>query len=343
MTIVAWNGLRYLKELLPSIDAQTFRDFQVLIIDNGSTDGTLEWLRANYPRVGVLKNIRNIGFGPGHNQGIRYALDHWAGEPLEDRFILAVNQDIILTPTFLDGLVAEATVHPEAASFGGKLLRAFGENLHDEVMRETVKSDIIDTTALAAHRNRTFTDRGAGEMDTRQYDALRDVFGICAALSLYRMSALVDVKYKEEYFDNDFFAYKEDVDLSWRLRLLGWGARFVPEARAYHYRGVYGKDKMGWLERWRNRRGKASFRNFISTRNHWNMLMKDELFVNALLALPFIAFSEARRMLFVLFFEPKTIPAFFQAVARFPKMMRKRFSLMRRRRVTAAEIRKWFV
>ncbi len=343
VTIVAWNGLRYLKELLPSMDAQTFRDFQLIIIDNGSTDGTLEWLRANHSRITLLRNTRNIGFGPGHNQGIRYALDHWKEAPLADRYILTLNQDSILAPAFLDRLVAEAEAHPEAASFGGKLLRAFGENLHDEVMRETVKSDMIDTTGLTAHRNRTFTERGAGEMDTGQYNEAGEVFGLCAAACLYRVSALVEAKYKEEYYDHDFFAYKEDVDLAWRLRLLGWGARYVPGAVGYHYRGAYGKEQMGWRERLKNRRGKAQERNFVSTRNHWNLLMKNELFVNVFLALPFIAFSEIRRILFVCLFEPRTIPAFFQAIGRVPTMARKRRSIMRRKRVTAIDLRKWFI
>lgn len=342
VTIVSWNGKRYLSELLPSLEAQTYKDIQVLIIDNGSDDGTIEWLRATYPRIGVVKNARNIGFGPGHNLGIRYALDHWPGEPLEDRFVLVANQDIILTPTYIEEMVAAARAHPEAASFGGKLLRAFGENQHDEVMRETVKSDVIDTTGLAAHKDRTFSDRGAGEMDKGQYDQQQEVFGICAALCLYRASALVDARYNEEYFDHDFFAYKEDIDLAWRLRWLGWSARYVPTAIAYHYRGMYGKERMSWRERMKARRTRSPFRNALSTRNHWNMLMKNESCTNAMLALPFILFAELKRALYILVAEPRSLSASVQAVTRIPLMMRKRSVTFAKARVSRADMRTWF-
>src|SRR3989338_6029367 len=169
VNIVAWNSMRYLPDLFRSLFAQTFRDFSVLVIDNGSDDGIEPWLQANYPTVTFIRNARNLGFAPAHNQGIRYALDHWKGEDLSQCFVLVTNPDIIFSPDYLERLMADAATHPEAASFGGKLLRAFGENLQDEVLQETVKSDVFDSTGLAASRARAFGDRGAGEGDKGQY------------------------------------------------------------------------------------------------------------------------------------------------------------------------------
>ncbi|TAK03879.1 glycosyltransferase family 2 protein [Patescibacteria group bacterium] len=343
LTIVAWNSLRYLPELLASVEAQTFRDFQAFIIDNGSVDGSEAYVRAHHPRVAYLRNARNLGFAAAHNQGIRYALSHWPSDDLARRYALVVNPDVILAPDFLEKIVAAADAHPEAGSLGGKLLRASRERLEDEDLRETVKSDVIDSTGLRGTRARTVADRGAGELDRGQYDALTDVFGISGALALYRASALEDVKVDEEYFDADFFAYKEDVDLAWRLRLAGFSALFVPEARAHHHRAMGGSESAGAFKRLRERFGRSQARSGYSARNHWNMLMKDELFVNGLLASPWILCREALQLAYVAVFETRNLGAFVQALARLPRMLRKRREIMRSRKASAKEMRKWFV
>jgi GT2 family glycosyltransferase len=342
VNIVSWNSMAYLPELFASLASQTFTDFQVLLVDNASSDGVEAYVRANYPTVTLLRNARNLGFCAAHNQGIRFVLDRWSDEQRPTHYVAVVNPDTILSPTCLERLVAEADARPQDGSFGPKLLRAFGENLNDEVMKETVKSDIIDSTGLAARKNRTFADRGAGEFDKGQYDGAPEVFGVSGALALYRASALADANGDGEYFDADFFAYKDDVDLAWRLRLLGWGARFVPAAVAYHYRGMFGKEKMGFVERIRNRRGKSSTRSFYSTRNHWLMLVKDELVLNGLLASPRIVTHELLRVVYVFFFEPKNLRAFFAALFLLPKMWGKRRDTLRRRKATAGEMRAWF-
>lgn len=334
--------MAFIPDLLRSIYAQTFTDFSVLLIDNGSVDGVEAYVREHYPQVTLLRNARNLGFSPAHNQAARYAMEKWDPGTLSDRFILATNPDVIMTPTFLETLMKAADAHPEAGSFGGKLLRAYTENGGDEALKETVRSERIDSTALAAHRNRTVTDRGAGELDAGQYDVEEAVFGVTAALSLYRASALQDVRYRDEFFDQDFYLYKEDVDLAWRLRTQGWDAWYIPTAVAYHYRGAYGKEKMGWFERIRNRRGKSMMRNYYSTRNHWLMIWKNERICNILLALPWILAFEIRRFIYVLLLETRNIGAFPAAFALLPKMFAKRNYHLARKRTTAKEMRRWF-
>lgn len=342
LTIVAWNSLRYLPELLRSVEAQTFRDFQALVVDNASSDGTEAYVRGHHPGVAYLRNARNLGFAAAHNQGIRYAMARWGEDVRPMRYVLVANPDVILAPDFLERLVAAADAHPEAGSLGGKLLRASVERLEDEDVRETVKSDLIDSTGLRPRRGRSVADRGAGEMDQGQYDGDTDVFGVSGALALYRASALEDAKAGEEYFDADFFAYKEDVDLAWRLRLLGWGARYVPEARAHHHRGLGGTENVSLWKRFLARRGRSRVRSFHSARNHWWMLFKDELALNGLLALPWIACREAAHALALAAFEPRTLAAFPAALAGLPRMWRKRRSMMRRRKASAAQMRRWF-
>ena len=91
--------MRFLPELLKSIMGQTYKDFNVLIIDNASTDGIEAYLRENFPEITFLRNVRNLGFSAAHNQGIRYAIEHWPQDQLDDRFILLTNPDVILSET----------------------------------------------------------------------------------------------------------------------------------------------------------------------------------------------------------------------------------------------------
>ncbi len=340
--IVTWNSMRFLPDLLKSIMDQSYRDFNVLIIDNASTDGVEQFLKEQYPEMSFIRNARNLGFSVAHNQGLRYAIEHWPQTELQEHFILLTNPDVLLTPTFLEELVHASASHPEVGSFGGKLLRAFGENLSDEVFKEIVRSDRIDSVGLNPHRNRTVTDRGAGELDEGQYEEQEKVFGISGALALFRASALEDVRFGEEVLDHDFFAYKEDVDLAWRLQHAGWDSLYVPRAMAYHYRGMYGPEKSGLWKRMRNRREKSSLRNFFSTRNHWLMLIKNLKFVNFLLSFPWIVTYEVGRLGYILVFERSGWRATREAIALAPRMWRKRRATMKRAKRPAKEIRTWF-
>lgn len=342
--IVAWNSMSDLPDLFASIENQTYKDFVVRVVDNGSSDGVEKWLREKYPTVTVIRNMRNLGFGAAHNQMIKYAINHWNEEDLNHCYCVTVNPDIILQPTCLEELVREAETHPEAASFTPKLLKSFQDNGTDEVLREHTDSDVIDSTGLRGNKFRWFYERGAGQLDQGQFDAAREVFGVCSALAVYRASALEDIKMTNgEYFDEDFFAYKEDIDLAWRLRGQSWEARFVPEAEGYHARGMYGKERMGFLERIRNRRKKSKLRSFYSTRNHWWLLFKNMSFADYFLAMIWIKPAEAARFFYVCLFEPSNIRAVGQFFKGLPKMMKKRREILSRRNVPRQKISRWFL
>ncbi len=341
--IVAWNSMRFIPDLIASLSQQTFQDYNILLIDNGSTDGVETFIRQQYPQITFLRNARNLGFSGAHNQGIRYALEHWDPAEYDNSFVLVTNPDILMTPTFLEELMKATVDHPTVGAFGGKLRRAFGENLADETLQETVRSDLLDSTGLQPHRNRTFTDRGAGEMDTGQYDNAREVFGLSGALVLYRASAINEVRNEYEFFDDDFFAYKEDVDLAWRLQRSGWDALYVPEALAFHYRGMFGAEKMGLWQRFINRRSKSKSRSFYSTRNQLLLLIKNLSFIDAMLAAFLIASLEVARFFFTLLFESSNLRAYASAFCLTPTMLKKRFRLMRSRKRSSKELRKWFV
>lgn len=341
--IVAWNSMRFLPDLFKTLAEQTYTDFQVLVIDNGSTDGVEAFIRAHYPQTIFLRNARNLGFSTAHNQGIRYALEHWPKDSNAHQFILVTNPDILLSSTYVESLMNAVDAFPTVGSFGGKLRRAFGEHVNDETLQEIVRSDLIDSTGLHGHKNCTVTDRGAGQMDRGQFDEAKEVFGISGALALYRASALEDVRFEDEFFDQDFFAYKEDVDLAWRLQQAGWGARFVPEALAFHYRGMYGPEKMSWWQCILHRRKKSLIRNYYSTRNHWLVLVKNIRVLNAILAAPRLLCLEGCRLFYTLVFEPRNARAVFDAMRLIPRMLKKRFAIMKKCKQSAKNMRVWFV
>jgi len=338
INIVTWNSMKYLPEALASIYGQTYRDFFVLVIDNGSGDGTPEFVRRNYPQAGVLRNFKNLGFARAHNQGIVYAKTH-LNSAGGDKMVLVTNPDILLEPDFLEKLAAEMDRRPDAGSAGGKLLKVHQEG--GEV-KEAVRTNVIDSTGLQLTRARRAYDRGAGELDKGGPDRTEEVFGVSGAVALYRLEALEDAAYGGEYFDEDFFAYKEDIDLAWRLRLRGWPALYVPAARAYHYRTAAGRVRASWREIILGRRDRSKRVNFLSYRNHLLLLLKNEQALNYLLHWPLIWLYEFQKFVFILFREPSTLGAWFSYLRLAPRMLAKRRLIQSRRQVRAGDVRKWF-
>lgn len=343
ITIVTWNSMRYLPEALASIEAQTWRDFTLLIIDNASTDGVADFVREHYPHAVILRNSKNLGFAHGHNQGIAYAKARLQ-RPGEELFLLVTNPDIILEPDFVATLVDSVERRPEVGSASGKLLRV--RERRDGELYEGERTDLIDTTGLRVHRSRLVTERGTGEHEgSGAYERTEEVFGVSGALGFYRLAALEDVADGGEYFDEDFFVYKEDVDLAWRLRLAGWASLYVPRARAYHYRTAAGDGRVSIRNAFdvlRARQGRSGVVSFYSYRNHLLTLAKNEHVANAVADLPRIAWNETKKFGYYLCASPSTlaaIPSFFKLL---PKALAKRKKMMQKAQATAKDIRKWF-
>ncbi len=326
LSIVTYNSEAYIAECLKSFfseEAQrAFANFQVVIVDNASSDATLERISALTLPVEIIRNRENRGFSGGHNQAFRLAKER--GIP----FVLIVNPDIVFTPSSIAEMLRTMEVDDRVASVGGKLLRASGEQR------------ILDSTGLLMYKSGKTAERGSGEEDREQYNKEEEVFGISGALALYRMAALEDVKMDEEYFDEDFFAYKEDVDLAWRLRLFGWKAVYVPTAVAYHHRAVgsFGGNDLTIAE---ERRSRSPLASKWSYRNHFFTFLKNEQAINFFLRFPFILFFEARKFGYLLLFERRTLGGLVDFFRLLPKMMAKRKALKAKIFVSPKEIRKW--
>ncbi len=222
IVIINWNGRDHLARCLPSLMAQTCRDFEIIIVDNGSSDGSVDFVREHYPQIHVLQNSENMGFALPNNQAIRLA---------RGRYILTLNNDTELPPNWLQALVSAAQAHPEMGAFAS--LVVFDDRRH-----------MVDSAGLSVSLAGIGCQNRLGE-DVQQVQQPEEVFGVCAAAALYRRELLEDVG----LFDEDYFAYYEDVDLAWRARLRGWRAMLVPQAMVYHVHSATGGRASAFKER----------------------------------------------------------------------------------------------
>ena len=221
--IVLWNNRPLLEGLRRSVRALDPAPAQVLLWDNGSEDGSVEWIRENWTEAAFTAHGRNSGFSPGHN-----ALINWAFQDREIEGYLALNSDALLEPDFF----AQADRVLNAAEGIGAvqpLVRRLDENME--------RTPLLDTTGICFDkREGLFLDRDAGREFASLKRASGEVFGPSGAVALYHRKLLEDVRDPTGYFDERFFAYYEDVDLAWRAQRKGWRAMYAPKAVAWHRR-----------------------------------------------------------------------------------------------------------
>jgi|DewCreStandDraft_1066081.scaffolds.fasta_scaffold00697_17 GT2 family glycosyltransferase len=218
VVIVTWNGRALLEQTLPAVLAQTYRPFEVLVVDNGSTDGTVPWLRRHFPTVRLLRLPVNRGFAGGANHGLAAA---------RGSLVATLNNDCWPEPTWLAALVETLLATPGAAMCASKMLFAH-------------QPDRLNSTGLDLDVLGLAWDRDGGRRDGEE--ATAPPFGPCAGAALYRREAVRQVG----GFDSRFFCYLEDVDLAWRLRRAGWTCAYAPQARVYHLHAATLGDDSPW-------------------------------------------------------------------------------------------------
>lgn len=207
--IVNWNGKHHLRECLDSLAAQRFKDFEVVLVDNGSNDGSIDFIRAGYPWVKVVPLIENAGFAEGNN----IAAAHAAGD-----YLVTLNNDTWVDPGWLQTLVAVAESHPAVGMIGSRIC------MYDDPQRlDSLGVRIcLDGMTRGALRGARFADLDCG--------AVEPILVPSACAALYKRVMVAETG----FFDSDFFAYCEDTDLGLRGRLAGWGAVLATDAVVWH-------------------------------------------------------------------------------------------------------------
>ena len=209
IVIVNFNGLRYLGPCLSSLGIQSYEPCEIILVDNGSLDGSAGYVRTHFPGVILVETGINRGFAGGTNAGIKEA---------HGEFILTLNNDTIADTKFLENIVKPMIADSRIGMCASKMLFPDGR---------------INSTGICISRSGAAWDRGIFEADTGQYEDESEVFGPCAGAALYRRAMLDEIG----LFDEDFFLYMEDVDLAFRARRAGWLCRYIPAAQVIHIHG----------------------------------------------------------------------------------------------------------
>lgn len=207
-----WNGADRLSACLDSLLTQSL-EARIIVVDNGSVDGSMELL-AKYPAVEVIRHEKNLGFAGGVNAGFRLAMD------MGFKYVATLNNDAVADKDWLKRLVDVLSDNSKVGIVTSKILSADGRKIDST-------GDYLTVWGLPY-------PRGRGESDLDKYDSETDIFGASGGASLYRVSMLKEIG----LFDEDFFAYYEDVDLSFRAQLADWKVRYVPKAVVYHQIGA---------------------------------------------------------------------------------------------------------
>ena len=208
IVIPNYNGREMLQICLDSLAAQSYENFEVIVVDNGSSDGSVELIHQRYPDVQLIELDQNLGFSAAVNHGIEQSTGEW---------VLLLNNDIEMDPHCLEKLAAATAGEPSYRMFALKML-----SFHQR--------DVLDGAGDGVLRGGVGYRFGTMEADGAKYSLKREVFGACAGAALYHRSLFEQIG----LFDADFFAYLEDVDFNLRAVRAGHCCCFVPQARVYH-------------------------------------------------------------------------------------------------------------
>jgi GT2 family glycosyltransferase len=315
--IVTWNSAPVIEACLASVRAQTYAPITLRVADNASTDETRKLLERLTTSEERQYFSENRGFSAAHNALISTS----AGT---SDFYLALNPDVVLAPHFIARLVDAMGREPRAGSATGKLLRLADANGH--------APDTIDSTGIVMLPSQRHLDRGADREDTGQYARTEEVFGASGAAALYRRAMLEDTQVAGEYFDEDFFAYREDADLAWRAQLLGWSCLYVPDAIARHGRRVTPE----------RRAALPPEINYYSVRNRFLLRLKNQTAGHAMrFMVPALA-RDLQVIGYVLLCEHQSLGALRDVIRLWPRTWAKRRAIMARKRRPTREMIRWF-
>ena len=259
VVIPNFNGIAFLDSVLASLEGQTLSNFEVILVDNGSTDGSCSFVTANYPWVHLIELSENFGFCGAVNAGIRAA---------KAPYVLLLNNDTEVKEDFVEEMLAAIRRHKNAFSCGARMVQ-----YHD-------RDRLDDVGNYYCALGWSFA-RGRGK-DIHAYETEDKIFSACAGAAIYRKKILEKIG----YFDEEHFAYLEDTDIGYRARIYGYENWYAPKAIVYHVGSGTSGSRYN------------QFKTRYSSRNNIYLIYKNMPLLQIILNLPFLAAGFLIKFLF---------------------------------------------
>lgn len=324
---VVFNGERYLRHCLKAVQKQTYPHLEVIIFDNASTDSTAAIAEKEFSEFRLIRHDKNLGMWPGHEAALCYA---------RGQIIICLSVDVILEPDFVERCVEGFLKNSRVGAIQAKI---YQYSLTDLNAGTHLPHKTIDTCGFIMKRSRRLLNLGHGEEDEGQFDRSRKIFGVEGAVPAFRKAALDDIRIEGHFADPDFFWYADDIDMAWRMALLGWDQIYLPTAVAHHDRQTTKSHRASILDFIKIRRTIPPFKRRLDYRNYIFTLIKNDYLVNIFYDIMPIIIRHAGLWAYFLVFEPFMILEIPRIIANLPIMIRRRRIIMSRAKVRAEVIR----
>lgn len=359
VNIVVLNGEKYIRHCLESVLTQSYPHelIEINILDNGSTDSTVHiienwsvsWRMKNAVPTGRQENFKITFIKSNFNHGM------WGGQEellkhTQSQYVVFLSADVIMDKDFIGNAIRVISANPKLGGLQAKVYQFSADNFK-------LEKKIIDTTGFKVSRSRRVINIGHGEIDTGQYNERSEIFGVEGAVPIFKKEALESIRviidgpledgqFPTEIADHDLFWYAEDLDIAWRLRMVGWEQYYEPSVIAWHDRGTTKSHTHGSWFKYISRVGIRQQIPIKKRRLEWRNArwtrIKNDYIINVLKDLPFILWREIEVLGYAVLFEPgvlKEIPRFIGGI---PRMFRKRKEIMKQTKVTPAQIHAYF-
>ncbi len=257
---MTWNSAKHICACIDSVKEQSYPEIVIVVVDNGSGDGTVDVVREKYPNAILIENDSNAGYCRALNQGINREAS---------QFVLCLNADVSLRRDYVERAVETLLGLPECGMLSGKILRPDGRTL--------------DSAGQFLGRERRPRERGYGSTDRGQYDTMEFVFSVCGAAAFYRRRMLDQIALEGQYFDESYFAFNEDLDVGWRAQLRGWMCVYEPRAVAFHERGGTARsEKRSFILRGRQFARRPLGTKYHIVKNRYMTIVKNDVLESVL-------------------------------------------------------------
>lgn len=339
VNLVVWNGEKYIPYLFQSLRQQTFKDWQMNILDNGSSDQTVAAVKkelVDFPvPVNFEINRENTGFSPAYN-GL--------SKKSSGQYILLLNQDIYLLPDVFEKLVSFLDNNLSCAVVAPRLMRWDFSKISSGL--PATFTEQVDALGMKVFRSRRVMETGTGEkwpLPGFEKKSM-EVFGLSAALLAIRKSVVEKVSFSNGmFFDESYHSYKEDVDLAFRLRSSGFNSFVLPDVVAYHDRTVVSAEgDLSDAAAARNKNRQTFFAKYHSYKNHLATLYKNEYWQNVFFDFPFIKWYETKKFMYYLFFKPSVLKGLGELIKNRRLLQEMKKEIKEKRVCAWRDLRKWW-